>query len=159
MLIRSKKKKFWYCRILLVGVIHSTLWRVSIEIRCAKSNAIYLGPIGGCNIDTISFCNGLHLSIKDVTEIVILLILVLKLIAKLRKCIKYFRSGGQTVVRSNVTCGDGTTNNQMGTYQTSECWWQLYCSLCWSFYFCRKMVFMHKILFLTILLRTPRCLG
>ena len=74
-----------------------------------------------CNIDTISFCNSLHLSVKDVTEIVTLLILVLKLIAKLLKCIRYFRSGGQTVVRSNVTCGDGTTNNQMGTYQSSEC--------------------------------------
>ena len=43
------KKKSWYCRILLVGVIHSTLWRISIEIRCAKSNAVYLEPIGGCN--------------------------------------------------------------------------------------------------------------
>ena len=74
-----------------------------------------------CNIDTISFCNSLHLSIKDITEIVTLLILVLKLIAKLLKCIRYFRSGGQTVVRSNVIGGDGTTNNQMGKYQTSEC--------------------------------------
>ena len=74
-----------------------------------------------CNIDTISFCNSFHLSVKDITEIVTLLILFLKLIAKLRKCIRYFRSGGQTVVRSNVTGGDGTTNNQMGTYQTSEC--------------------------------------
>nr|POE84337.1 hypothetical protein CFP56_60560 [Quercus suber] len=45
----------------------------------------------------------------------LLLILILKLIAKLCDCISYFRSsGGQTVARSNVTGRDGTTNNQMG---------------------------------------------
>ena len=48
-------------------------------------------------------------------DIVKLLILILKLIAKLRDCISYFRSsGGQTVARSNVTGRAGTTNNQMG---------------------------------------------
>nr|POE59833.1 hypothetical protein CFP56_67275 [Quercus suber] len=59
--------------------------------------------------------SGLHLSVKDVMDTVKLLILILKLIAKLRECITYFRSsGGQTVARSNVTGRDGTTNNQMG---------------------------------------------
>ena len=48
-------------------------------------------------------------------DIVKLLILILKLIAKLRECITSFRSsGGQTVARSNVTGRDGTTNKQMG---------------------------------------------
>ena len=47
-------------------------------------------------------------------EIVKLLILILKLIAELRKCIRNFRSGGQTVVGNNFTGGDGTTDNQMG---------------------------------------------
>ena len=47
-------------------------------------------------------------------DIVKLLILILKLIAELRECIRNFRSGGQTVARSNVTGRDGTTNKQMG---------------------------------------------
>ena len=48
-------------------------------------------------------------------DIVKLLILILKLIAKLHECISYFRSSsGQTVARSNVAGRDGTTNNQMG---------------------------------------------
>ena len=48
-------------------------------------------------------------------DIVKLLILILKLIAKLHDCVSYFRSsGGQTVARSNVTGRAGTTNNQMG---------------------------------------------
>ena len=47
-------------------------------------------------------------------DIVKLLILILKLIAKFLERISYFRSsGGQTVARSNVTNRDGTTNNQM----------------------------------------------
>nr|POE64258.1 hypothetical protein CFP56_51847 [Quercus suber] len=36
----------------------------------------------------------LHLSVKDVTEILKLLILILELIPKLRECIRYFRRGG-----------------------------------------------------------------
>ena len=63
-----------------------------------------------CNIDTISFCNSLHLSVKDVTEIVTLLILILKLIAKLRECMRYFRRGGW-----QQDGGDSTANNKMGT--------------------------------------------
>ena len=48
-------------------------------------------------------------------DIVKLLIVILKLIAKLRECVSYFRSsGGQTVACSDVTSRDGTTNNQMG---------------------------------------------
>ena len=47
-------------------------------------------------------------------EIVKLLILILKLIAELRECIRNFRSGGQTVVGNNLTGGDRTTDNQMG---------------------------------------------
>lgn len=67
--------------------------------------------------------------------IVKLPIVILKLIAKLRECISYFRSsGGQTVARSNVTGRDGTTNNQMGIelQNTDEN------SIIASFYICRK---------------------
>ena len=47
-------------------------------------------------------------------DIVKLLILILKLIAKLHDCVSYFRSsGGQTVARGNVTGRDGTTDNPM----------------------------------------------
>lgn len=60
------------------------------------------------------FCNSLQLSVKDVTDIVTLLILIIKLIAKLRNCIRYFRRSGQTLVRSNVTGGDGSIDNQTG---------------------------------------------
>ena len=62
-----------------------------------------------CNIHTISFWNSFHFSVKDVTEIVTLLILILKLIAKLRQCIRYFRRIGW-----QRDGGDGTTNNKMG---------------------------------------------
>ena len=62
-----------------------------------------------CNIHTISSCNSLHFSIEDVTKIATLLILILKLIAKLRECIRYFRRGGW-----QQDGGDGTTNNKMG---------------------------------------------
>nr|POE50275.1 ring-box protein 1 [Quercus suber] len=63
--------------------------------------------------------SGLHLSVKDVMDTVKLLILILKLIAKLRECITYFgSSGGQTVARSNVTGRDGTTNNQRADQKT-----------------------------------------
>ena len=60
------------------------------------------------------FCNSLQLSVKDVTDIMTLLILIIKLIAKLRNCIRYFRRGGQKLVRCNVTGGDGSTENQTG---------------------------------------------
>ena len=61
---------------------------------------------------TGKYCNSLHLSVKvkDAMDIVKLLILI----AKLCKCIRFFKSGDQIVVRSNVTGGDGITDNQMG---------------------------------------------
>ena len=62
-----------------------------------------------CNIHTISFWNSFHFRVKDVTEIVSLLILILKLIAKFRECIRYFRRRGW-----QQDGGDGTTNNKMG---------------------------------------------
>ena len=62
-----------------------------------------------CNIHTISFWNSFHFSVKDVTEIVTLLILILKLIAKFRECIRYFKRRGW-----QQDGGDGTTNNKMG---------------------------------------------
>ena len=55
-------------------------------------------------------CNSLHFSVKDVTEIVTLMILILKFIAKLGECIRYFRRGGW-----QQDGGDSTTNTKMGT--------------------------------------------
>ena len=49
------------------------------------------------------------MSIKDVKEIVTLLLLILKLIAELREYIRYFRRGGW-----QQDSGDGTTNNKIG---------------------------------------------
>ena len=47
-------------------------------------------------------------------DIMTLLILIIKLIAKLRNCIRYLKKGGQKLVCSNVTGGDGSTDNQTG---------------------------------------------
>ena len=82
-----------------------------------------------CNIDTISFWNSFRLSVKDVTEIVTLLILILKLIAKLCNCIRYFKRGGW-----QQDGGDGTTNNKMGIESDIS----IVASVKASTYICRK---------------------
>ena len=72
---------------------------------CGDRESSYSFPV--IFIQFFFFCNSLHLSVKDVTEILKLLILILELFPKLRKYIRYFRRG-------NDTGSDSTTNNKMG---------------------------------------------
>ena len=69
------------------------------------------------------------MSIKDVTEIVTLLLLILKLIAKLHKCIRYFRRGSW-----QQDGGDGTINNKIGIESDNS----IVASVKASTYICRK---------------------
>ena len=69
------------------------------------------------------------MSIKDVTEIVTLLLLILKLIAELREYISYFRRGGW-----QQDGGDGTTNNTIGIESDNS----IVASVKASTYICRK---------------------
>nr|POF01650.1 hypothetical protein CFP56_70355 [Quercus suber] len=78
--------------------------------KAAQRPSLFLIPILDNSRQSSPPMASLHLSVKDVTEIVTLLILILKLIAELRECIRYFRRGGW-----QQDGGNGTTNNKMGT--------------------------------------------
>ena len=82
------------------------------------------------------------MSIEDITEIVTLLLLILKLLAELREYISYFRRGGW-----QQDGGDGTTNNKIGIESDNS----IVAFVKASTYIMQEIVFiMHTVLILTI---------